>query len=53
MRASKRLSKHITLRAGVDNIGNEYQTWLDDPRFEYQWGSLRGRYYYAGLSYEM
>lgn len=53
VRFSMRLTDHITLRAGVDNLGNEFQTWLDDPRFEYQWGSLRGRYYYAGLSYAM
>jgi outer membrane receptor protein involved in Fe transport len=38
---------------GVDNIGDEAQLWLDDPRYEYNWGALRGRYWYGGLAYDL
>ena len=24
---------------------------LGDPRYDYNWGPLRGRYYYAGIGY--
>jgi outer membrane receptor protein involved in Fe transport len=47
------LFRGLSLYGGVDNITDEYQLWLDDPRYEYNWGPLRGRYYYGGLSYEM
>jgi outer membrane receptor protein involved in Fe transport len=48
-----RLTRHFSLFGGVDNISDEFETRLDDPRYEYNWGPLRGRYYYGGLSYEM
>ncbi len=44
---------NLAIYGGVDNISDEYQEWLDDPRYEYNWGALRGRYVYGGLSYEM
>lgn len=49
----KRLGGGISFFAGIDNISGEYEEWLGDPRYEYNWGSLRGRYVYGGLSYEM
>jgi outer membrane receptor for ferrienterochelin and colicins len=48
-----RIYKGLSLYAGIDNITDEYQLWLDDPRYEYNWGPLRGRYYYGGLAFEM
>jgi outer membrane receptor protein involved in Fe transport len=52
-RTQVRIYKWLSIFAGVDNITDEFQLWLDDPRYEYNWGLLRGRYYYAGLSWEM
>ncbi len=53
VRGQARVWKGLSIYAGVDNIGDYYQEWLNDPRFEYNWGPLRGRYYYGGLLYEM
>jgi outer membrane receptor protein involved in Fe transport len=49
----KRVHTYISVFAGVDNITDEYEKWLDDPRYEFNWGQLRGRYYYGGVSFEM
>lgn len=51
-RFKARLYKWFSVYGGVDNIDNYFQLWLDDPRYEYNWGPLRGRYYYFGLTYE-
>jgi len=48
-----RVHRYLTVFAGVDNITDESEIWLDDPRYEYNWGPLRGRYYYGGVSFEM
>jgi outer membrane receptor protein involved in Fe transport len=53
LRAQHRLHKGLSGYVGVDNVTNKVQTNLSDPRYEYNWGPLRGRYYYAGLSFEM
>lgn len=52
-RLEKRVWKWISVFGGVDNIGNYVQTNLADARYEYNWGPLRGRYYYAGAKFEM
>ncbi|UCF67305.1 MAG: TonB-dependent receptor [Acidobacteriota bacterium] len=52
-RGEQRLWKGLSIYAGVDNISDERQDFLNDPRYEYNWGPLRGRYYYGGLSYEL
>ena len=52
-RGETRVWRGFSVFAGVDNITDEAQDWLNDPRFEYNWGPLRGRYFYGGLSYEM
>jgi outer membrane receptor for ferrienterochelin and colicin len=49
----KRVQRYVSLFGGVDNISDFVQLWLDDPRYEYNWGPLRGRYYYAGLSFDL
>ena len=43
--------KRVTLFGGVDNIGDYIQEDFVDPRFDTNWGALRGRYYFAGLGY--
>jgi outer membrane receptor for ferrienterochelin and colicin len=48
-----RVHRYLSLFGGVDNISDEYQLWLDDPRYEYNWGPLRGRYFYAGVSFDL
>lgn len=53
VRTRIRLSDHFDFNAGVDNTSNVIQSWLDDPRYEYNWGPLRGRYIWAGLSYAL
>lgn len=53
VRGEVRLWKGLALFGGVDNVGDYVQEWLNDPRYEYNWGPLRGRYYYGGLAYEM
>ncbi len=52
-RAEKRVWKGLAVFAGVDNISGEVQLYLNDPRYEYNWGPLRGRYYYGGLSFAL
>lgn len=42
---SKKFTKSLTVRTGVENIGNKQ---LDDS-YDYQ---IRGRYYYVGLNYK-
>jgi outer membrane receptor for ferrienterochelin and colicin len=49
----KRVYRYVWLFAGVDNITDEVQLWLDDPRYEYNWGPLRGRYVYGGISFDL
>jgi len=48
-----RVHRYLSLFGGVDNITDEYQLWLDDPRYEYNWGPLRGQYFYAGVSFDL
>jgi outer membrane receptor protein involved in Fe transport len=67
VRVGKDFRNGVTLYAGVDNAfdyvqgdGCTYDEALDDPgqvgclgdpRYDYNWGPLRGRYYYAGAGY--
>lgn len=67
IRVNKDFRNGLALYYGVDNAfdyvqGNgctgrdasadpERTGCLGDPRFDYNWGPLRGRYYYAGLGY--
>jgi outer membrane receptor protein involved in Fe transport len=51
VRYDQTLPKGITLYAGVDNATNFVQTTLGKPRYSYNWGPLRGRYLYGGMSY--
>jgi outer membrane receptor protein involved in Fe transport len=53
LRFEGRIQKHVTLYGGVDNITNEVQTNLDNARYEYNWGPLRGRYLYMGARFEL
>lgn len=39
--------------AGVDNLSDYTQADLGDPHFDFNWGPLRGRYYYTGLRYRL
>lgn len=52
-RGETKVWRWFSIFAGVDNITDARQQWLNDPRFEYNWGPLRGRYFYGGLSCEM
>ena len=52
LRGHVRLNDHFTVKAGVDNISDKIQSWLEDPRYEHNWGPLRGRYVWAGVAYE-
>ena len=47
----KAFASGLDLVAGVDNVFDEVQDDLGDPHFDYNWGSLRGRYVYGGLTY--
>jgi outer membrane receptor protein involved in Fe transport len=49
----KRIQRYLSLFGGVDNITDTVQDWLDDPQYEYNWGPLRGRYFYAGISFDI
>ena len=51
VRYDQTLPKGITLYAGVDNATDFVQTTLGKPRYNYNWGPLRGRYAYGGMSY--
>ena len=51
VRYDQTLPKGITLYAGVDNATDFIQTTLGKPRYNHNWGPLRGRYVYGGLSY--
>jgi outer membrane receptor protein involved in Fe transport len=51
VRYDQTLPKGITLYAGVDNATDFIQTTMGKPRYNYNWGPLRGRYVYGGLSY--
>lgn len=53
LRTEKRLHRNLSFFAGVDNLTDEFQDWLDDPRYEYNWGLLRGRYVYGGIAIDM
>jgi outer membrane receptor for ferrienterochelin and colicins len=52
-RASKAFRNGVTIFAGVDNIFDHVQDDIGNPQFDYNWGPLRGIYYYAGISYSM
>lgn len=67
LRLAKEFRVGVSLYAGVDNALDYVQAdgctldealgdpalvgCLGDPRFDYNWGPLRGRYYYAGVGY--
>jgi outer membrane receptor protein involved in Fe transport len=51
LRVEQRFPKGVSLYAGVDNLGDEFQSDLGDPRFDYNWGALRGRYVYGGIGW--
>lgn len=51
VRVTQRLGAGIELFAGVDNVEDYVQSDLRDPRTDYTWGPLRGRYYYGGVSF--
>ena len=53
MTVQKSFKYGISLFAGVDNISDYVEETLGDPSFDYNWGPLRGRYYYGGLSYTL
>lgn len=53
LRAEKSIGDRFSVFGGVDNITDEFQTNLESPRYDYQWGPLRGRYYYAGLRWTL
>ena len=53
MKGSKRFGERFALFGGIDNLTQKVQSHLADPAYEYNWGPLRGRYVYMGLSYEM
>lgn len=49
----KRIGDHFAIFGGVDNIGDAYQDDLEKWQYEiYNWGPLRGRYFYAGVSWQ-
>ncbi len=48
----KRLEGGFSILAGIDNLTNTYQTHLDNPAYVENWGLLRGRYLYTGLTWE-
>jgi outer membrane receptor protein involved in Fe transport len=50
-RIDKQLPKGLSAYLGVDNLTDELQSDLGDPRRDYDWGLLRGRYWYAGLGW--
>jgi outer membrane receptor protein involved in Fe transport len=68
VRFSKTFRSGTTLYAGIDNVLGYVQGGgcdlveaqlnpnlvgcLGDPRFDFNWGPLRGRYYYFGLGYQ-
>ncbi|MBP7147479.1 MAG: TonB-dependent receptor [Acidobacteria bacterium] len=43
----------LTVHVGVDNVGNYVQNDLSDPTNDYNWGPIRGRYFYGGLTFTM
>lgn len=53
LKVQARFYENFSVFAGMDNITDEYQDWLGDPRYEYNWGPLRGRYIYFGVLFEM
>jgi outer membrane receptor protein involved in Fe transport len=48
---TKGLGKSFEIFAGIDNIGEYLEATIADPRTDYTWGPLRGRYYYGGVTY--
>ncbi len=53
LRGECRIDRGLSAFVGIDNLTSAHQSNLDDPHFEYNWGPLRDRYIYAGLSFEM
>ncbi len=45
------IGEEIELFAGMDNIGAYVQADLGDRVTDYNWGPLRGSYFYAGMTY--
>lgn len=45
--------KGLALYGGVDNVNDYVQDDLSQFRRDYNWGPLRGRYWYGGLSYTL
>jgi outer membrane receptor protein involved in Fe transport len=48
---SKAFRNGLALYGGVDNVGDYVQSDLASHSFDYNWGPLRGRYVYGGMSY--
>jgi len=48
---SKAFRNGVAIYGGVDNVGDNVQTDLSEHEFDYNWGALRGRYAYGGISY--
>ena len=51
--ASWALGRGLGLFVGVDNATDYVETDLGLPWFDHDWGPLRGRYVYGGLSYRL
>jgi len=47
------LVDQLTLSGGLDNLTDEIQTDLGDPRTDYNWGPLAGRTWRLTLTYRM
>jgi len=52
-RVSWRPQPKLDLHLGVDNIGDYVQADLSDPSNDYNWGPIRGRYYYGGVTFTL
>ena len=50
-RVDKAFSKGLSAYLGVDNLTDEVQSDLGNPERDYDWGLLRGRYWYGGLAW--
>jgi outer membrane receptor protein involved in Fe transport len=50
---SKAFKNGLTIFGGLDNIFDYVQDDIDNPQFDYNWGPLRGIYYYVGISSSM
>jgi outer membrane receptor protein involved in Fe transport len=51
LNASKTFKNNVSFYLGVDNVFDYVQSTLGIPLFDYNWGPLRGTYFYAGVGY--